>query len=141
MQDQLQKEYERGFIDGMQEQMRSSVDKAVNAMSKPQVQQRTGNCLLTGVCAAEGHQISKRQYEQKPVAWIYNAGTENRITFIDPHPIWQDVTPLYTAPPQREFIGLTDEEQNQVAWSCGAMSADWLDFARAIEAKLWEKNS
>jgi len=28
-------EYERGFIDGMQKQMQSSVDKAVNAMSQP----------------------------------------------------------------------------------------------------------
>ena len=28
------KEYERGFIDGMQEQMRRSVDKAVNAMAQ-----------------------------------------------------------------------------------------------------------
>ena len=27
-------DYERGFIDGMQKQMQSSVDKAVNAMSK-----------------------------------------------------------------------------------------------------------
>ena len=27
--------YERGFVDGMQKQMRSSVDKAVNRMSKP----------------------------------------------------------------------------------------------------------
>ena len=27
-------DYERGFIDGMQEQMRRSVDRAVNAMSK-----------------------------------------------------------------------------------------------------------
>jgi hypothetical protein len=30
----LQAEYERGFIDGMQKQMQSSVDKAVNAMSE-----------------------------------------------------------------------------------------------------------
>ena len=42
---------------------------------------------------------------------------------------------------KRMFVGLTDEEQTQVAWSCGAMSADWLDFARAIEAKLKEKNT
>jgi len=28
-------EYERGVVDGMQKQMRSSVDKAVNRMSKP----------------------------------------------------------------------------------------------------------
>ena len=27
--------YERGFIDGMQEQMKRSVDRAVNAMAKP----------------------------------------------------------------------------------------------------------
>jgi uncharacterized protein (DUF305 family) len=30
----LEADYERGFIDGMQKQMQSSVDKAVNAMSK-----------------------------------------------------------------------------------------------------------
>ena len=47
---------------------------------------------------------------------------------------------LRTSPPQREWQGLTDEEQTQVAWSCGAMSADWLEFAEAIEAKLKEKN-
>jgi len=29
-----EKEYERGFVDGMQKQMQSSVDKAVNAMGK-----------------------------------------------------------------------------------------------------------
>ena len=54
---------------------------------------------------------------------------------------FEPLKPKNTAPPQREWHGLTDEEQNQVAWSCGAMSADWLDFARAIEAKLREKNS
>jgi hypothetical protein len=45
------------------------------------------------------------------------------------------------AQPERKWQGLTDEEQAQVAWSCGAMSADWLEFAQAIEAKLKEKNS
>jgi len=32
---QPESEYERGFIDGMQHQMQSSVDKAVNAMTQP----------------------------------------------------------------------------------------------------------
>ena len=32
---QPESDYERGFIDGMQKQMQSSVDKAVNAMSRP----------------------------------------------------------------------------------------------------------
>ena len=30
-------DYERGFVDGMQEQMKSSVDKVVNAITKPWV--------------------------------------------------------------------------------------------------------
>ena len=30
----IESDYERGFIDGMQEQMRRSVDRAVNAMAK-----------------------------------------------------------------------------------------------------------
>ena len=30
----LREEYERGFIDGMQKQMQSSVDKAVNSMTR-----------------------------------------------------------------------------------------------------------
>ena len=32
---QPERDYERGFIDGMQKQMQSSVDKAVNAMTQP----------------------------------------------------------------------------------------------------------
>ena len=69
-----QEEYERGFIDGMQEQMKTSVDRAVNAMCK------------------------------------------------------------------REWVGLTDEE----IWSNGSrlsLSERGIrEFARAIEAKLKEKN-
>jgi hypothetical protein len=36
MRDAAQQEYERGFIDGMQRQAQSSVDRAVNAMSQRQ---------------------------------------------------------------------------------------------------------
>ena len=69
--------YERAFIDGMQKQMQSSVDKAVNKMA------------------------------------------------------------------QREWQGLTDEEAGEI-WAgivSNAPSGERLrDFARAIEAKLKEKN-
>jgi hypothetical protein len=47
----LQSEYERGVIDGMQEQMRRSVDLAVNAMSK-----REWANLIQGV-RVEGHAV------------------------------------------------------------------------------------
>ena len=49
---------------------------------------------------------------------------------------------LYTAPPKREWVGLTDEEINNVKhvydWSA-AWTLD--DFTRVIEAKLKEKNT
>ena len=52
------------------------------------------------------------------------------------------VVPLYTAPPQREWQGLTDEEYEAMAeqhvTNC---YFDTLKYARAIEAKLKEKNS
>ena len=50
-------------------------------------------------------------------------------------------TPLYTHPPQRTWVGLTDEElseiYNQTDWN---VSVDW-NYERAIEDKLKEKNT
>ena len=52
-------------------------------------------------------------------------------------------SPLYTAPQKKEWVGLTDEERWEVV---GKKWWDWEDsfdveaFARAIEAKLKEKN-
>ena len=53
--------------------------------------------------------------------------------------------PLYAAPPQREWAGLTDEEV--IEWvesgEYNVITNDWashIEFARAIEAKLKEKN-
>jgi hypothetical protein len=41
------------------------------------------------------------------------------------------------AQPEREWVGLTDEELNEIFW----LSRYRKDLARAIEAKLKEKNS
>jgi hypothetical protein len=49
------------------------------------------------------------------------------------------VEPLYTAPPKREWVGLTDKE----VWEAIKDVLDGggcLDLARALEAKLKEKN-
>jgi hypothetical protein len=49
--------------------------------------------------------------------------------------------PLYTTPPAREWVGLTDEE----IWGTGSVLSlsvrGILEFARAVEAKLREKNT
>jgi hypothetical protein len=56
-------------------------------------------------------------------------------------------TPLYTHPPQRTWVGLTDEEiytesRSHEKWAKDG--SEWFSrgsFARAIEAKLKEKNN
>ena len=53
------------------------------------------------------------------------------------------VTPLYTAPPQREWIGLTDQEILDLADEHlynGGKARDFIYHAHDIEAKLKEKN-
>ena len=51
-----------------------------------------------------------------------------------------NIEELYTAPPQREWQGLTDEEVKSAA-SLGIYEKPLVEFARAIEAKLKEKNA
>ena len=41
---------------------------------------------------------------------------------------------------KKEGVGLTDGVMCDIAIEHGLMSIDWIDFARAIEAKLKEKN-
>jgi hypothetical protein len=87
--------------------------------------------------------------KQEPVAWITNGGKgelwwyqsskfDEEGNLIGPNP---DDIPLYTAPPQREWVGLTDQEINSVCYKRD-WTAPWTNttFARAIEAKLREKN-
>ena len=50
-----------------------------------------------------------------------------------------EAKPLYTAPPQRKFIGLTDEEIEDACWT--EVDQRLRSFTRAIEAKLKEKNT
>jgi hypothetical protein len=54
-----------------------------------------------------------------------------------------DVPPsmTYTAPPQREWKGLTDEERQECLYSDPIFGMAASTFARAIEAKLKEKNA
>ena len=64
--------------------------------------------------------------------------------------IWREVTDgsagvsLYTTPPQRTWVGLTDEEIADCAEKMEASDPTdsfWREFFRGIEAKLKEKNT
>ena len=74
--------------------------------------------------------------EQEPVAWKHPNKEDTKE--VDEYRGFKPTIPLYTAPPRREWVGLTDDEIWQ-EWSSPKDSA--IDFARAIEAKLREKNT
>lgn len=115
-------DYERGFIDGMQHQMQSSVSNAVTRMIQP---------------------------EQEPVAWAYSEG----LAALKAGKCWtaygtkqdkDNSIPLYTAPQQREWQRLTDDEIDAIDKSIPDgtdFKAAKRVFARAIEDKLKEKNA
>jgi hypothetical protein len=83
------------------------------------------------------------QPEQEPVAWADRFDIDR-----DGHDFWvnrqepaKDGVPLYTAPPQREWVGLTDEEVMSLLPGAVRLPPGWVDTVRAIEAKLKEKNT
>ena len=80
------------------------------------------------------------QPEQEPVAWCFKESTGNLFGFttelFDDEEQASNLVPLYTAPPQREWVGLTDEERAFLAWE----SENGPDCVEMTEFKLWEKN-
>ena len=86
------------------------------------------------------------QPEQEPVAWMRHDGA--RVTTAADRKNYPDYetrysVPLYTAPPQREWVGLTKEEVEdiEVTWEA---TSEWSTFGHAvryIEAALKEKNT
>ena len=91
---------------------------------------------------AEALRARLAQPEQEPVAWFCKL-PDNKISIkIVGKPTEGNWKPLYTAPPQREWQGLTDEEYEAMAEQYVTNCYfDTLEYAKAIEAKLKEKNT
>ncbi len=82
--------------------------------------------------------VPQQAEKQEPIAWmVYTLDgasafvTDNPNDFTESHSCFA----LYTAPPRKEWVGLTDEEITELDYS-----GTRIDFVRAIEAKLKEKN-
>jgi len=83
--------------------------------------------------------------EHEPVAWMF-VNEDGECEQIEYGPVFDDpgVTPLYTAPPKKQWVGLTDEEVSEIIDREIGFNSCWGPeeaFARAIEAKLKEKNA
>ena len=90
--------------------------------------------------------------EQEPVAWITNGGKgelwwhrsskfDEEGNLIGPN---QDDIPLYTAPPKKQWVGLTEEEREFLlhqALRFYDTNAQLLSFIKTVEEKLKEKNT
>jgi hypothetical protein len=79
------------------------------------------------------------QPAQKPIAWRWgnkklNGGYEWRYTTYKTQP---DAIPLYAAPPQRPWVGLTEEDFSAINQSCLTK----LQAATSAESILKKKNS
>ena len=94
------------------------------------------------------------QPEPEPVAWGVDEGEGRCISLHDLYFVKANadhmaelkgthakVVPLYTAPPQCEWQGLTDEEIMSLLPGAVRLPPGWSETVRAIEAKLKEKNN
>jgi hypothetical protein len=83
---------------------------------------------------------------EEPVAWVVYDSENNDIVWTEAGKKLKQNTRLYTYPPQREWQGLEDDEESQELWlkvMADTKNKRYLpvfEFARAIEAKLKEKN-
>jgi hypothetical protein len=84
--------------------------------------------------------------EQKPVAWMHTTGTGHVYFRKKPQDKVYSPQPVYTAPPKKQWVGLTDEEIQDLGYlseKFDASNSEYFDrwgFARAIEQALKEKN-
>jgi hypothetical protein len=120
--------------------------------------------ILSDALAESRREIARLKAVQEPVAWMHvmdntegikaNGKGIVSITQKRKHPFGKPgvdfsksfpvtSTPLYTTQPaaQRQWVGLTDEEIEKACVPLGAAMMSFAEVARAIEAKLKEKNT
>jgi hypothetical protein len=80
--------------------------------------------------------------EQEPAAWISDSPTKGNgkqlhFTKADAWKWSSNITPLYTAPPRKEWVGLTDEEMIEIWKQHGSYET----LFKKVEIKLKDKNT
>ena len=82
--------------------------------------------------------------EHEPVAWANAADLQNFDMRVRTNRDHYHTVPLYTSPPKKEWVGLTEEEIKKIAkkhkWHGGNVEPHLMSVFRSLEAKLKEKN-
>ena len=128
------------------EALKAAIDHIDRAIDEPNNTMSDGKALkeimrqLNLARAALGEALA--QPEQEPVAWVLHRELfwPYEYEVISEH--GDNAIPLYTTPPKRNWVGLTDEVIDKVAAHLDDTTIGWSthEFARAIEAKSKEKN-
>ena len=101
-----------------------------------------GEPIGTAEAIQAGKQAIAELESQEPFAYV-NVEMR-RLEFATDYVKWDtpttiklDKIPLYTHLPQRTWVGLTDDEHCDIWYK---ESLDWMEYGKAIEAKLKQKN-
>jgi plasmid stabilization system protein ParE len=119
------------------DEARAAIKEALAQPEQPKV--RTGDCLLVGVCASEGHKIQVKQEPWRESASDYERGVIDGRQMQAQSSVDKAVNAM-----SRIWVGLTDEEIADCAEKMEASDPTdsfWREFFRGIEAKLKEKNT
>jgi hypothetical protein len=95
-----------------------------------------------GFCKKSGCERENVKSEPEPVAWMHIHGSHEdpcfcELTEDEISQGWTQKPLYYTAPPQREWVGLTHKEHMEIM--TGTMTTS--SRMAAVEAKLKEKNT
>jgi hypothetical protein len=86
----------------------------------------------------------------EPVAWMFQHEETGRIMFVEAqqleygfeegNPRLKKISPLYATPPQRTWVGLTEDERYKLWLTTPSETENRFAFAKAIEQALKERN-
>jgi hypothetical protein len=123
--------------------LREVLQQALEAMEQDNPAGRSATIIALKAALAQEEQGPVLVVEKEPDYMSRGHFYEGSKSFIDPTEVWKLPigTKLYTHPPRREWRELTEEEiRAAYGKDLKYRDGDYERFARAIEAKLKEKN-
>ena len=144
---------ESEMIEAMKQALEALEDTVDHTLIGSNANKAAITALRAAIAEASMQRLTdvQQEMEQEPVAWMVT--TEMQDGTRQTYPLtgrykdvcdacdFGDPIPLYTHPPRREWVGLTDEEIWSDGSRMGLSEGGIRRFAREIEAKLKEKNT